>query len=156
MKTSWPHTGKQYFIAFNFTSYLFENERSKVINGTKQKMGSWFKSFVRNSGHLLLPSGPTQSSTCHTTRYEPRYFWWTIDQPIATLPQLVMRHTTTHMVHFEMVMLNQQFSQVSFLRNNDWMLQINWCICSSDMTTNTNYAIIVHKRFQFVQRTGLS
>ena len=37
MKTSWPHTGKQYSIAFNFTSYLFENERSKVINGTKTK-----------------------------------------------------------------------------------------------------------------------
>ena len=65
-------------------------------------------------------------------------------------------HPTTHVIHFQVVMSNQQFSQVALSRNNHWMLHINWHICLSDTSTNTNQTILVYKRIQFVQRTRLS
>ena len=85
-----------------------------------------------------------------------RAFWRTVNQPIATFPQLIIGHTVTHVALFQMVMLNQQFSQVSLLRNNETVLQINRRICPSDTTTHTNYTIMGHKQIQLVQQTGIS
>ena len=43
-----------------------------------------------------------------------------------------MSHSTIHVIHFQVMMFNHQFSQMSLSRNNDWLLYINWYVCSSD------------------------
>ena len=110
------------------------------MNRTVWKWRRGLQSVLRKSGHFLLLCGPTQSSTGHTTWYE-----------------LIVRHPATHVVLFQVMMFNQQFSQMSLSRNNVWMLNATWYICSSDTTSNTNKTILVRgPRVQFLQRTGLS
>ena len=57
LNTSWPHTGEQYSIALDITPPLFNDERSKEINGTIWKRESWLKPVVRKKSHLLQLHG---------------------------------------------------------------------------------------------------
>ena len=55
MKTSWLPTREQDSIAFNFTSFFFDNERSEIMVQNEKARRSWFKLVLGKAGHLLLP-----------------------------------------------------------------------------------------------------